>query len=152
MLPDRKLGNLTACARVQHSSPQTPQRHHPRTRIHMRNQYGHPGHIPLQVINNKSKPNIAITKKSQNTARELTNTPLKLGTRERKKRIPGNGPSSNVILSKSNGPPPIPEPDYSCSESDVESEEEQKEMGKLASRLSAVQLHPVENSGNSNTR
>ncbi|XP_017769648.1 PREDICTED: SH3 and multiple ankyrin repeat domains protein 3 isoform X2 [Nicrophorus vespilloides] len=39
--------------------------------------------------------------------------------------------------------PPIPEPDYSCSESDSEDE-------KKHGRLGAVQLHPIENSGNSN--
>lgn len=55
-----------------------------------------------------------------------------------------------VILTQSGGPPPIPEPDYSCSES--ESDEEDKDLNKLSSRLSAVQLQPIENSGNSNTR
>lgn len=76
-----------------------------------------------------------------------------LGTRERKKRTPSGGSSSNVvILAQNNGPPPIPEPDYSCSESEVESDEERKDISKLQTRLSAVQLHPVENSGNSNTR
>lgn len=78
-----------------------------------------------------------------------------LGTRERKKRSSsgGGGASSNVvILAQNNGPPPIPEPDYSCSESEAESDEERKDMSKLQNRLSAVQLHPVENSGNSNTR
>lgn len=57
-----------------------------------------------------------------------------------------------MILAQNNGPPPIPEPDYSCSESEVDSDVEQKDISKLQTRLSAVQLHPVENSGNSNTR
>lgn len=57
-----------------------------------------------------------------------------------------------MILAQNNGPPPIPEPDYSCSESEVETDEERKDMSKLQTRLAAVQLHPVENSGNSNTR
>lgn len=77
----------------------------------------------------------------------------KLGTRERKKRIPNSSSASSVVtLSQTNGPPPIPEPDYSCSESEVETDEEHKNLSNLATRLQAVQLHPVENSGNSNTR
>lgn len=72
------------------------------------------------------------------------------GTRERKKRIPNSNSSSNI--GQPGAPPPIPEPDYSCSESEVESDEDHKDMSKLAARLSAVQLQPVENSGNSNTR
>lgn len=76
-----------------------------------------------------------------------------LGTRERKKRLPNSSSSSNVIIiSQTGAPPPIPDPDYSCSESEADSDEEQKQMNKLASRLSSVQLQPVENSGNSNAR
>ncbi|XP_049825338.1 SH3 and multiple ankyrin repeat domains protein 2 isoform X3 [Aethina tumida] len=70
------------------------------------------------------------------------------GTR-RHKKIPCSKSASNVVdLSKSNTPP-IPEPDYSCSESEGETDEE-KDCSNLATRLSSVQLHPVENSGNSN--
>lgn len=50
------------------------------------------------------------------------------------------------------GTPPIPEPDYSCSESERESEEDSKEQTLMATRLAAVHLQPVENSGNSSTR
>lgn len=50
------------------------------------------------------------------------------------------------------GAPPIPEPDYSCTDSEGESEDEQKDATTLASKLMNVQLQPVENSGNSNTR
>lgn len=50
------------------------------------------------------------------------------------------------------GSPPIPEPDYSCTDSEGESEEEQREHNTLAARIMSVQLQPVENSGNSNTR
>ncbi|KAK5643243.1 hypothetical protein RI129_007088 [Pyrocoelia pectoralis] len=73
-------------------------------------------------------------------------------TRERKKRLVNNTQSNNmVILPQTGPPPPIPEPDYSCSGSDGESEEDHKPLNKLSNRLSAVHLHPVENSGNSNT-
>lgn len=48
--------------------------------------------------------------------------------------------------------PPIPEPDYSCTDSEGESDDEHKETSSLAVKLMSVQLQPVENSGNSNTR
>ncbi|XP_018336270.1 protein shank isoform X2 [Agrilus planipennis] len=70
-------------------------------------------------------------------------------TKERKKRVFLKDPSNNsLILNKS--PPPIPEPDYSCSGSENESGDEQKAHGKFPSRLPTVHLQPVENSGNSN--
>lgn len=50
------------------------------------------------------------------------------------------------------GAPPIPEPDYSCTDSEGESDDEHKDSTSLAAKLMSVQLHPVENSGNSNTR
>lgn len=75
------------------------------------------------------------------------------GTKERKKRMCNSKSASNVvILTQSGAPPPIPEPDYSCSDSEVESDEDHKDVNKLSSRLTAIQMQPVENSGNSNTR
>ncbi|KAK9743910.1 Variant SH3 domain [Popillia japonica] len=74
------------------------------------------------------------------------------GTKERKKRMCNSKSASNVvILTQSGAPPPIPEPDYSCSDSEVESDEDHKDVNKLSSRLTAIQMQPVENSGNSNT-
>lgn len=73
------------------------------------------------------------------------------GTKERKKRLTKSG-SNVVILNQPGAPPPIPEPDYSCSDSEIESEEDHKDVNKLSCRLSAIQLQPIENSGNSNTR
>lgn len=75
------------------------------------------------------------------------------GTKERKKRISSSKSTGNVVIvTQNSAPPPIPEPDYSCTDSEVESEEDRKDVNKLASRLNAIQLQPVENSGNSNTR
>ncbi|KAK4886879.1 hypothetical protein RN001_003150 [Aquatica leii] len=70
------------------------------------------------------------------------------GTRERKKRVINN--STNNVT-PSGAPPPIPEPDYSCSGSEGESDEDRKPVNKLSNRITAIHLHPVENSGNSNT-
>ncbi|RZB49894.1 SH3 and multiple ankyrin repeat domains protein 3, partial [Asbolus verrucosus] len=72
------------------------------------------------------------------------------GSRERRRKISSSKSASNVVLISQGNTPPIPEPDYSCSESDRESEEEPKDLALIA-RLPTVHLHPVENSGNSNT-
>ena len=80
------------------------------------------------------------------------------GTKERKKRLLNNSKSvSNIVVLPESGsspvpgtPPPIPEPDYSCSESDMESDEDRKEHTKFIPRIATVQL--TENSGNSNAR
>lgn len=60
--------------------------------------------------------------------------------------------TSSITKLAQTSAPPIPEPDYSCSDSEVESEDERKNSSSLASKLMSVQLQPVENSGNSNTR
>lgn len=60
--------------------------------------------------------------------------------------------TSSITKLAHTGAPPIPEPDYSCSDSEVESEDEHKNSSSLATKLMSVQLQPVENSGNSNTR
>lgn len=72
------------------------------------------------------------------------------GTRERRKK---HSTKSNVVIVSQNSAdvPIIPDPDYSCSESENECGN-QKDPSTLATRLSNVQLQPVENSGNSNTR
>jgi len=73
--------------------------------------------------------------------------------RGKRKKIPTSKSASNLVqIGHSNGPPTTPEPDYSCTDSDVDSEAEQRDITGLAGRLSSVQLQPVENSGNSNTR
>ncbi|KAK9886959.1 hypothetical protein WA026_019217 [Henosepilachna vigintioctopunctata] len=71
--------------------------------------------------------------------------------KERLRKIPTSLSASNVRVTSPGDTPTIPEPDYSCSESEVETDEENKNNSNLAARLSAVQLQPVENSGNSNT-
>lgn len=68
-----------------------------------------------------------------------------VGTREKRRKATSK-PAGQV------GTPPIPEPDYSCSETERESEEESKEPSLMAARLTAVHIQPVENSGNSSTR
>ncbi|XP_071056645.1 SH3 and multiple ankyrin repeat domains protein 2 isoform X3 [Onthophagus taurus] len=75
------------------------------------------------------------------------------GSKERKKRThtPKATPLNQGLTSSGVAPPPIPEPDYSCSDSERSDEEDVKDMTKLASRLNQIQLQPVENSGNSNT-
>lgn len=60
--------------------------------------------------------------------------------------------ASSITKLAQTSAPPIPEPDYSCSDSEVESEDERKNSSSLATKLMSVQLQPVENSGNSNTR
>lgn len=60
--------------------------------------------------------------------------------------------TSSITKLAQTSAPPIPEPDYSCTDSEGESEDEQKDVTTLASKLMSVQLQPVENSGNSNTR
>ncbi|XP_045478792.1 SH3 and multiple ankyrin repeat domains protein 3 isoform X4 [Harmonia axyridis] len=70
--------------------------------------------------------------------------------KDRLRKIPTSKSASNVMVTSPGDTPSIPEPDYSCSESEGESDEENKNSSSLASRLTAVQLQPVENSGNSN--
>ncbi|XP_045478801.1 SH3 and multiple ankyrin repeat domains protein 3 isoform X12 [Harmonia axyridis] len=72
------------------------------------------------------------------------------GMKDRLRKIPTSKSASNVMVTSPGDTPSIPEPDYSCSESEGESDEENKNSSSLASRLTAVQLQPVENSGNSN--
>ncbi|KAL3266685.1 hypothetical protein HHI36_010847 [Cryptolaemus montrouzieri] len=71
--------------------------------------------------------------------------------KDRLRKIPTSKSAMNVRITSPGETPTIPEPDYSCSESEVDTDEENKNGVSLASRLSAVQLQPVENSGNSNT-
>lgn len=73
------------------------------------------------------------------------------GTRERRKKHSTKAANVAVVPQSATGAPAIPDPDYSCSESETECGD-QKDTSTLASRLSNVQLQPVENSGNSNTR
>ncbi|XP_060530201.1 SH3 and multiple ankyrin repeat domains protein 3 isoform X2 [Cylas formicarius] len=54
-----------------------------------------------------------------------------------------------VKICQTGAAPTIPEPDYSCSDSERDSDGERKALGDLAARLTAVQPQPVENSGNS---
>lgn len=62
-------------------------------------------------------------------------------------------------LSPPSSQPTIPDPDYSCSEAEDEEADlsvtvrkvRHNDINKLTNRLNAVQLQPVENSGNSNT-
>lgn len=74
------------------------------------------------------------------------------GSRERRKKLPVSKSASNVVKLAQPNAPPIPEPDYSCTDSEGESEDEQKDSNSLASRINNLHLQPVENSGNSNTR
>lgn len=74
------------------------------------------------------------------------------GMKDRLRKIPTSKSASNVMVTSPGETPSIPEPDYSCSESEAETDEENKNSSSLASRLTAVQLQPVENSGNSNAR
>lgn len=70
------------------------------------------------------------------------------GSRERRKKT-----SSNKLNSKlaQPGGPPIPEPDYSCTDSEGETEDiQRKTADTLASRINSIQLQATENSGNSN--
>ncbi|XP_048517636.1 protein shank isoform X3 [Dendroctonus ponderosae] len=71
--------------------------------------------------------------------------------RAKRKKIPTSKSASNIVQLSYTGPPITPEPDYSCTDSEVESDVEPRDVTGLASRLSSVQLQPVENSGNSNT-
>lgn len=73
-----------------------------------------------------------------------------IGSRERRKKT-----SSNKLNSKlaQPGGPPIPEPDYSCTDSEGETEDiQRKTADTLASRINSIQLQATENSGNSNAR
>ncbi|XP_057667503.1 SH3 and multiple ankyrin repeat domains protein 2 isoform X3 [Diorhabda carinulata] len=70
------------------------------------------------------------------------------GSRERRKKTVSN--KSNTKSSVLPGAPPIPEPDYSCSDSDGESDSIPRKCDSLASRINNVQLQATENSGNSN--
>ncbi|XP_028132157.2 SH3 and multiple ankyrin repeat domains protein 2 isoform X3 [Diabrotica virgifera virgifera] len=70
------------------------------------------------------------------------------GSRERRKKVPSS--KSNPKLSQQPGAPPIPEPDYSCTDSEGESESVPRKTDSLASRINSIQLQATENSGNSN--
>ncbi|CAG9854994.1 unnamed protein product [Phyllotreta striolata] len=70
------------------------------------------------------------------------------GSRERRKKSASNKPIGKTAQP---GGPPIPEPDYSCTDSDGETDEVQRKTSEtLAGRLNNVQLQAAENSGNSN--
>lgn len=71
--------------------------------------------------------------------------------RGKRKKLPTSKSASSIIQLAHSGVPTIPEPDYSCTDSEGESDTEQRDVIGLATRLSSVQLQPVENSGNSNT-
>ncbi|CAH1977635.1 unnamed protein product [Acanthoscelides obtectus] len=73
------------------------------------------------------------------------------GSRERRKKIVQSKSANSMVKLAQGVTPSIPEPDYSCTDSEVESDEERKEPESLAARISSVHLQPVENSGNSNT-
>ncbi|CAH1128889.1 unnamed protein product [Ceutorhynchus assimilis] len=73
-----------------------------------------------------------------------------VSNRGKRKKIPTSKSASNIVQ-MGHGPPTTPEPDYSCTDSEAESDGEQRNITGLASRLSSVQLQPIENSGNSNT-
>lgn len=75
-----------------------------------------------------------------------------LGSRERRKKLVSSKSVSNMTKLAQSGAPPIPEPDYSCTDSEGESDDGHKDGSTLAAKLMSVQLQPVENSGNSNTR
>ncbi|CAH1235135.1 unnamed protein product [Diabrotica balteata] len=70
------------------------------------------------------------------------------GSRERRKKVVSS--KSNPKLSQQPGAPPIPEPDYSCTDSEGESESVPRKTDSLASRINSIQLQATENSGNSN--
>lgn len=81
--------------------------------------------------------------------RALRSNSTASGNRERRKKLPISKSAQNMTMIASGAPgnpPNIPDPDYSCSDS------ENEDKHSLASRLSNVQLQPVENSGNSNAR
>ncbi|CAG9820115.1 unnamed protein product, partial [Phaedon cochleariae] len=69
------------------------------------------------------------------------------GSKERRKKMVTS--KSTPKLSQP-GAPPIPDPDYSCTDSEAESEESRRKSESLASRINSLQLQPAENSGNSN--
>lgn len=77
---------------------------------------------------------------------------LLAGSRERRKKLVSSKSTSSITKLSQSGAPPIPEPDYSCTDSEGESDDEHKDTVTLATKLMSVQLQPVENSGNSNTR
>lgn len=88
------------------------------------------------VDNNKNNPYaqpISRTTRSQSMA----------GLKDQLHKIPSSKSANNLVDS-----PVIPDPDYSCTESEAETDEENKKG--LAARLNSVHLQPVENSGNSN--
>ncbi|XP_044748029.1 SH3 and multiple ankyrin repeat domains protein 3 isoform X5 [Coccinella septempunctata] len=99
-----------------------------------------------------SPPNEPQVKKNNPYAQPIqtTRSNSSASMKDRLRKIPTSKSASNVTVISSGETPSIPEPDYSCSESEAETDEENKNSSSLASRLTAVQLQPVENSGNSN--
>ncbi|KAF7280771.1 hypothetical protein GWI33_005499 [Rhynchophorus ferrugineus] len=75
-----------------------------------------------------------------------------VSNRSKRKKLPTSKSASSIVqIGQHSSPPSIPEPDYSCTDSEGDSDTEQRDVSSLASRLSTVQLQPIENSGNSNT-
>lgn len=74
------------------------------------------------------------------------------GSRERRRKLVSSKSTSSISKLAQPSAPPIPEPDYSCTDSEGDTDDERKDPSSLAAKLMSVQLQPVENSGNSNTR
>ncbi|XP_030754928.1 SH3 and multiple ankyrin repeat domains protein 3 isoform X6 [Sitophilus oryzae] len=74
-----------------------------------------------------------------------------VSNRSKRKKIPVSKSTPSIVQIAHSSPPSIPEPDYSCTDSEAESDREPRDISTLAARLSTVQLQPIENSGNSNT-
>ncbi|XP_050299249.1 protein shank isoform X2 [Anthonomus grandis grandis] len=127
--------------RKSHSMKQSSTQFHSGNVVQSTNAPNIKAQVPQQITNPYAQP-IRTTIRSNSSA----------SNRSKRKKLPTSKSASSILqMSQSNGPPTTPEPDYSCSDSENDSEAEQRDIIGLAGRLSAVQLQPIENSGNSNT-
>ncbi|XP_044728029.1 SH3 and multiple ankyrin repeat domains protein 3 isoform X3 [Chrysoperla carnea] len=113
------------------------------------------------AVTTSSSPNKNIAAQNNNTNPyaqpfKTTRSHSSVGTMHRKKRTISNSCSAANLSSTTTGPPPIPEPDYSLSESDEAGDDEsdddtnvEKQIEKGISRINVNP--PAETSGNSNT-
>ncbi|XP_074037610.1 SH3 and multiple ankyrin repeat domains prosap isoform X2 [Leptinotarsa decemlineata] len=69
------------------------------------------------------------------------------GSRDRRKKLTPTKTAPKIMIPNE---PPIPDPDYSCSDSETDMDGTVRN-DSLAARINSLQLQPTENSGNSNT-
>ncbi|KAL1509531.1 hypothetical protein ABEB36_004246 [Hypothenemus hampei] len=112
----------------------------------------------LNSPNGASTPNIKTQLQTNPYAQPIRTTSRSnssASNRIKRKKIPTSKSASNIVQLNHgpiiNHPPSTPEPDYSCTDSEGDSEVEERNISVLARRLSSTQLQPLENSGNSNT-